>query len=230
MSEVHLVVKDARDGTAAPCIGTGGVQSEVPFFVLLEVIITGCQYLILTKDTGNLIGAFAGGAQGEDPLHHRRGFIIGDDFFTVLVHLFVAVGRSAAEPLSALCLKLLHRTNLFTGILCVKLVCPISYRAEIVTAFNQRIDAVVDRYEPNSHVREVQFKIITYLQVLSAKSAEILDDQCFHLAALDHILDLFSRGTLEVCSRIAVVGKEQDVIEPIVTGILFEHESLRVNM
>ena len=102
MSEVHLVIKDCRDGTAAPCIGTGGVQSDVPLFMLLEVIIAGCQHLILAKDTGDLIGAFAGSTQGEDPLHHRRGLIIGDDLFAVLVHLFLAVGRSAAEAFPAL--------------------------------------------------------------------------------------------------------------------------------
>ena len=42
VSEVHLVVKDTRHGTAPPCIRTGGVQSEMPFLVLLEVIIAGC--------------------------------------------------------------------------------------------------------------------------------------------------------------------------------------------
>ena len=108
----------------------------------------------------------------------------------------------------------------------MKLICPISYRAEIVTAFYQRIYAIVDRYEPYSHVGEEQFQIITYLQVFSAESAEILDDQCFHLAALDHFLDLFPRGTLEVRSRIAVVSKKQDIIESIVAGVFFKHESL----
>ena len=108
----------------------------------------------------------------------------------------------------------------------MKLVCPVAYRTEIVAPLDQRIDTVVDRYEPHAHVRKEQLKVIAHLQILSAEAAEILDDQCFHLTELDHIFDLFPRGTLEVCSRITVVRKEQDVIESIITGIFFEHESL----
>ena len=73
----------------------------------------------------------------------------------------------------------------------MKLVCPVAYRTEIVAPLDQRIHAVVDRYEPHAHVREEQLKVIAHLQILSAEAAEILDDERLHLAALDHFLDLF---------------------------------------
>jgi len=195
--EIDLVVKDSRDGAAAPRIGAGEIQLGMALFVISVIIIAWRQHLFLSKNPGDLIGTFAGGAQREDSLYHRRGFVVGDELLALSVRLFVAVGRPSAEPLSPFCLQLLHRTNLLAGILCVKLVCPVAYRTEIVAPLDQRIDTVVDRYEPHAHVRKEQLKVIAHLQILSAEAAEILDDQCFHLTELDHIFDLFPRGTLE---------------------------------
>ena len=137
MSEVDLVVKDSRDGAAAPRIGAGEIQLGMALFVISVIIIAWCQHLFLSENPGDLIGTFAGGAQREDLLYHRRGFVVGDEFLALSIRLFVAVGRSTAEPLSPFCLQLLHRTNLLAGILCVKLVCPVAYRTEIVAPLDQ---------------------------------------------------------------------------------------------
>lgn len=122
MSEVDLVVKDSRDGAAAPRIGAGEIQLGMALFVISVIIIAWCQHLFLTENPSDLIGAFAGGAQREDLLYHRRGFVVGDEFLALSVRLFVAVRRPSAEPLSPFRLQLLHRTYLLAGILCVKLV------------------------------------------------------------------------------------------------------------
>lgn len=101
VSEIDLVVKDPRDGAAAPRIGAGEIQLGMALFVILVIIIAWRQHLFLTENPGDLIGTFAGGAQREDLLYHRRGFVVGDEFLGSLCSPFCSrkeAVRRAALP------------------------------------------------------------------------------------------------------------------------------------
>lgn len=142
MPQVDPVVQDARHAAAAPIIGPGGVHMVVGLPLFLVGVVGGRQDLLVRQDAGDLVGAFAAGAQVEDALHHRRGFLVGDDLLAVRRFPAVAVGRPAAETLTALRLELFHRPNLFAGILGVQLICPVSDGIEVGAALHQGVHRI----------------------------------------------------------------------------------------
>ena len=67
------------------------------------------------------------------------------------------------------------------------------------------------------------------MQVLPSQTAEVLDNQSFHLAALDHLHDLLPCGPVEVSAGVSVVRQEQSVLESIVCRVLLQKQLLVVD-
>ena len=130
MPQVDLAVKDSRNRAAAPVVWPSGIQMPVGCAILLVVVIAWVQDFLLGENTGNLVRPLSGSAQLEDTLHHRGGVLIRNDRFCVAAPLAVAVGRSAAQPLAAFGLELLHRPDFLTGLLGVEFVRPVPNRIE----------------------------------------------------------------------------------------------------
>ena len=74
-------------------------------------------HLLPGEDGGDPLGAVSRGAEGEDALHHRRSVLIRNQRVGVTITFPVAVGRSAAQPLSLLRFHFHARADLAAGIL-----------------------------------------------------------------------------------------------------------------
>lgn len=109
--EVHHVAENVRYGPAVPCVGTIHIHASGHRSVGPVTVVGRSEDFLVTEDSGNLAGAFATGVEVEDVLHHRRGFLIGNDLLTVGCFLLVAVGRLAAQPFAPLRLNLLDARN-----------------------------------------------------------------------------------------------------------------------
>ena len=108
----------------------------------------------------------------------------------------------------------------------MELVGPVANGVEVVAALHQGIHSVVDRNEPDTLLREVEFRQLSHLQVLPSQPAEILDDQGLHLTALDHLHDFFPSGPVEVGPGVSVVRQEQGVLKSIVCRVLLQKQLL----
>lgn len=112
----------------------------------------------------------------------------------------------------------------------MELVGPVANGVEVVAALHQGIHSVVDRNEPDTLLREVEFRQLSHLQVLPSQPAEILDDQGLHLTALDHLHDFFPSGPVEVGPGVSVVRQEQGVLKSIVCRVLLQKQLLRKDL
>ena len=227
VSDVDLVLQNVGYGFSGPSVGSGGIQIGAGSSGSLVVLVGRIQHLLSGQNSGDLVWTFPCSAQVKDPTHDGGGLFIRDDLFGVLILLFVAVGRFAAQPLSALRLHLLDGAHLLAGVLGVELVGPVPDRIEVVAALHQGIHTVVDRNEADALFRKVDLRVLSHLEVFSSQAAEILDDESRHLAALNHLYDLLPRGAVEAGTGISVVGQEQGILKAVVSRILFEEEFLR---
>ena len=161
------------DGCSAPRIGAIHIHASGHRSIGPVIVVGRSEDFLVAEDSGDLAGAFATSTEIEDVLHHRRGFLVGDDLLAVGCFLFVAVGRLAAQPFTTLRLHLLDGTNLFAGVLGMKLIRPVADGIEVAAAFHQRVHAIVDGDEADALLREVDLRVVAYLKVLSAESRHI---------------------------------------------------------
>ena len=139
----------------------------------------------------------------------------------------VAVGRLAAQPFAAFRLQFLDGANLPARIFCMEFVCPVANGIEIGAACHQRIYTIIDRNETDSLLREVDFCIVTHLQVLTTESAEVLDDESFHFVSFNHVNNLFPGRAHEVCAGVVIVSKEYDILKSVIFCVLLKQNALR---
>ena len=226
MPKVHHVAENMGDRCSAPSIGTIHIHASGHRSVGPVIVVGGGEDFLITEDSCNLAGAFATGAEVEDVLHHRGGFLVGNDLLAVSCFLLVAIGRLAAQPFTTLRLHLLDGTNLFAGILGMKLICPVADGIEVTAAFHQRVHTVVDRNKADALLREVDLRVVAYLKILSAQPGHILDDQGLHLSGFDHLDDLLPGGAVKVGAGVAIVSEEQGVFKTTVLCVLLQQELL----
>ena len=222
ITEVSLILKNVGDRSTAPTVRTLHVHSRLSFPILSIIVMGGSQYLLTFQNARDLIRAFATGAQFKDVLHDGSGFFIGNDFLTVCGTLLVAIRRFAAVAFTTLGLHPFDSTNLFTGVFGVEFVCPVADGIEIGAARHQRIHRIVDCNEADALLREVDLRVVTNLQIFTTKSAEVFDDQGFHLVIFNHLNNLFPGRPLKVCAGVAIVSKEYDILETIIFRVLFK--------
>ena len=108
----------------------------------------------------------------------------------------------------------------------MEFVRPVPDRIEIGAAFHQRVHSVVDGNEPNALRWQIELCQLTHLQILTAQTRHILDDQRFDLVPLDHFDDLFPGGPIKICPRVPVVRQEDRILKTIGLGISFEEKAL----
>ena len=111
----------------------------------------------------------------------------------------------------------------------MEFVGPVTDRIEVVAALHQGIHAVVDRNEADAFLREVDLRVLSYLEVFSSQATEILDDDGLHLIPFHHFYDLLPGRTVKVCTGVAIVRQEQRVFKPMIRRVLFQEEFLVVN-
>ena len=229
VAEVDDVLQDIGYRLAAPAMWAGRVQVVAGPPCGLVVLVSWVQDLLHGQDSGDLVRAFPCGAQFKDTAYHGGGRLIRYDLFGLCVFFLIAVGRFGSQPFSILRLHLLNIAHLLTGVLGVELVGTVADGVEVVVALHQGIHPVVDCDEPDALLWKIEFRQLSHLQVLPSQTAEVLDNQSFHFAALDHLHDLLPRGPLEVSPGVSIVGQEQGVLKPIVRRVLLQKQLLVVD-
>ena len=198
VSEVDLIVQNAGDAVGRPQAWSGGVQSSMAFPGLAVVGVGRVHHLLLGEDGGDPLGAVSSGAEGEDALHHRCGVLVRNQRVGVTITFPIAVGRSAAQPLSLLRFHFHDRADLAAGILGVKLVGPVADGVEVIAALHRGIHAIVDSDEADILLGEIYLHVVAHLKVFTPQAGGVLYDEVRHLSRFDHLHDLFPRWPLEV--------------------------------
>ena len=98
----------------------------------------------------------------------------------------------------------------------------IEERSEIVILRLVAVHAVIDGDKTDLLLREKYLGIEADLQIISAESAHILDDDRTDLSGIYFGKHSLKSGTVEVAPGIAVIGKMLDVREAAFTGELAE--------
>ena len=191
VSEVDLIVQNAGDAVGRPQAWSGGVQSSMAFPGLAVVGVGRVHHLLLGEDGGDPLGAVSSGAEGEDALHHRCGVLVRNQRVGVTITFPIAVGRSAAQPLSLLRFHFHDRADLAAGILGVKLVGPVADGVEVIAALHCGIHAIVDSDEADILLGKIYLHVVAHLKVFTPQAGGVLYDEVRHLSCFDHLHDLF---------------------------------------
>ena len=191
VSEVDLIVQNAGDAVGRPQAWSGGVQSSMAFPGLAVVGVGRVHHLLLGEDGGDPLGAVSSGAEGEDALHHRCGVLVRNQRVGVTITFPIAVGRSAAQPLSLLRFHFHDRADLAAGILGVKLVGPVADGVEVIAALHCGIHAIVDSDEADILLGKIYLHVVAHLKVFTPQAGGVLYDEVRHLSCFDHLYDLF---------------------------------------
>lgn len=227
VSEVDLIVQNAGDAVGRPQAGSGRVQSPVAFPGLAVVGVGRVHHLFLGEDGGDPLGAVSSGTEGEDALHHKCGVLVRNQRVGVTITFPIAVGRSAAQPLSLLRFHFHDRADLAAGILGVKLVGPVADGVEVIAALHCGIHAIVDSDEADILLGKIYLHVIAHLKVFTPQAGGVLYDEVRHLSRFDHLHDLFPRWPLEVRTRVAVIRKEDGVLEALFFCVFLQQGALR---
>ena len=93
---------------------------------------------------------------------------------------------------------------------------------EVIVLRGSIVHIVVDGYEANALFREKDFCVVANLQVVSAKTAEILYHKGLHSSGFDFFQQGGKTGTIKVRAGIAVIIEVPDISQPMLTGIFFK--------
>lgn len=165
-----------------------------------------------------------GGAQIEDVPDGSGRFFIRDELLAVGVFLLAAVGRSAAQPLTALRLYPLDGVHLAAGGIGMEFVGPVLDGIEVVAVLHQGVHATADPDEVHSLLRKVNFRVLTYLEILTSQAAELLDDPCLCRSVRDHLRDLLPGGPVEAGAGVSAISQKPGVLKAIVSRVSLEKE------
>ena len=109
-----------------------------------------------------------------------------------------------------------------SGIEVIKVILDAGEVADAVSA----VHAIVDGDEAHIILRERDLHQHTRLQIISAESRLVFDDDYSNLASLDIFHHFFECGTVKVCTTVAVVHVEFAVVEAMFVGILLQDQLL----
>ena len=88
------------------------------------------------------------------------------------------------------------------------------------------IDILLDGNEANTHRRVLDLYVVTGFNIVTGKTAQILDDDRADLAALDHSLHPLKVGAVEIRAGVTVVCEEHGISYPIFVYVLLKNLSL----
>ena len=169
VSKIHDVAENIADCCFRPRARAQHVTPLMRFSGFLKVVICRCQNVLICQDPRDLTRTFPGSTEGEYLPHDLCRFRVGLEIVFCSFGFPVPIGWTSSEPFAALGLQLFHGANLPTRVLCVEFVRPVVDGVKIVAALDRRIYAVVHCDEPYILLREVNFHVVTDLQILTAK-------------------------------------------------------------
>ena len=108
------------------------------------------------------------------------------------------------------------------GISCIKIVTEISNRSHINVCLYCGVHIVIDSDKSHFVFGEYNIRIYTDLQIVSAKSGHILDNDCSNLFVFNHLLHSAKTGAVKICSRIPVIYEKLQIFEAVLSCILVQ--------
>ncbi len=131
-------------------------------------------HLVSFEDSGNPAWADSSNRQVKDTLDHWCGFFVQNPVVLVLRVRAVAI-RRFPHMFAAGAAGFHHGTDLFTGVLGIKIVKKITKRGEIIVS-TLTVHPIIDGNESHIIAGKNDFRITTDLQVVPSKTAHVLDD------------------------------------------------------
>lgn len=122
-----------------------------------------------------------------------------------------------------------HGADLLARVLCIPLVDNIAKGRKVVIHAALTAHAVVNGNEPNARFGESDFRIESYFEIVPSQTAHIFDDDRPNLAVVYVVHQSCEVGTVEVCSRIAVVHIELRIGKAVFLCVLTEYRLLIFN-
>ena len=226
VAQIDFVFQHIGYGIPRPVIWALGIQSRMSHTVLGIGVHGGCQHLFFFQDSGDLAGAVATGAHGEDPADDGRRFFIYRQLLCILV-LDVTVGRSGSQPFSAFRLGFQHRPDFPAGVPNKPLVEQIFERHEVVALAAVSVHIVIDGDVANAEHGEAFLNVEAGMELISAEAAEILGDNDPDFTVLHIGNHLLERGPLEIAAGETIIHIEAGIREMVVFGKLLQDIFLR---
>ena len=220
VANIQLILQHMRDGAFFPVVGLTQRESHVLSTKTLIGIHSRTQYLLTFQEAGNLAGAVAGSAEGEDAAHHCGSLLVHNELALGILILFVAVGCPCPQALPALSLGPLYRPDLPAGVPHEPLVEQVFEGHQVVALGVFRVHIVVDGDVADAELREPLLDVQPCVQLVSPQTAEILgdDDPDFPvLHVRHHALEI---RPVETGPGVSVIHIELDVGKAVVPGVL----------
>ena len=155
------------------------------------------------EDARNFPRPVALNAELENQLHYGLGFLVDDQ--ASIRAPDVAIGRSDRDSFPGHSFVAEHRPQLFAGVLCVPLVHNVAEWGEVVVRLVFTVHAVIDRYKTDAQLRETDFRVKPYFQVVAAEPGHILDDHHTHQSGLNIGQHFLKPRPLEIRPGVSVI-------------------------
>ena len=172
IAQIDLVFQHIRHGIPRPVIRSLCIQPHVRDAVLGVGVHGGHQDLLFLENAGNLAGATASGAHGEDPTDDGCRFLIHYQLLRVRV-LSVAVRRPGPQPFAPFRFGLQHRTDLPAGVPNKPLVKQILERHEVIALAAVGIHIVIDGNVADAEHGESFLDVEPRVELISTEATEI---------------------------------------------------------
>lgn len=98
----------------------------------------------------------------------------------------------------------------------------IQKRSKVIIRSVVTVNTVVNCKETDIFLWKQNFRIKTYLQIISPQSAHILNNQGFYISCFNFFYQRLKARAIEIYTRKSVIGKMANVLKTIPTGIIFE--------
>ena len=98
----------------------------------------------------------------------------------------------------------------------------IQKRSKVIIRSVVTVNTVVNCKETDIFLWKQNFRIKTYLQIISPQSAHILNNQGFYISCFNFFYQRLKARVIEIYTRKSVIGKMANVLKTIPTGIIFE--------
>ena len=222
MTEVFLPVEDIADGGGVPAVRVCNFLVTAILRLIHGSVGRRYQHLFLCQNFRNACCGNAPTCQPKNFPDNLCGRLVHDKGLFIARFSLVAIGNGAAAPQPFLHSGLEYRLDFVAGVLCVPLVYDVQKRSEVIVLRGGAVHIVVDSYETNALLREKNLCVVANLQIVSAKTTEILYHKGLHSSGFDFFQQGGKTGTIKVRTGIAVIIEVPNISQPMLTGIFFK--------
>lgn len=179
--------------------------------------------LPLQQCLGYLRRPLSGYAHFEDVFNHIGCNLIHDPAVLVLRIFEIAIRWIGTQRLTRFALGLEHRSDLLAGVLGVPFVDDIEERGKIAVLLIGTVYAVVDGDEADISAGQNYLGVVTHLEVISAQSAHVLDNDSANLTLVHKGHQALPIRAVKVGSGVAIVHEEHGVAETVAISVLLQN-------